>query len=60
MPSPDAGMRSIISTKVAFWMIPKPMPNKHMPAITATGDASQIMAAMPADAATSPGTSRPA
>ena len=58
MPTPDAGMRSIISAKVAFWMMPNPVPNRHMPAITAAGDASQIMATMPRDAMASPGTSR--
>ena len=58
MPSPDAGMRSIISARVAFWMIPNPAPNRDMPAITAAGDASQIMAAIPTDAITSPGTSK--
>ena len=51
-------MRSIISTKVAFWLIPKPVPNRHMPAITAAGDVSQIMAVIPRDAIASPGTSR--
>ncbi len=51
-------LRSIISAKVAFWMIAKPVPNRHMPAITAAGEAGQIMAVIPRDAIASPGTSR--
>jgi hypothetical protein len=33
VPQPVTGTRSIISAKVAFWQIPKPVPNRHMPAI---------------------------
>ena len=51
-------MRSIISAKVEFWQIPNPTPNKHMPAIRAAGEASQIMVTMPEDAIASAGTSR--
>src|SRR6516162_403033 len=58
VPAPDGGMRSIISAKVAFWQIPNPVPNRHMPAITAAGEASQIMVTMPRDAIASAGTSR--
>jgi hypothetical protein len=50
-------MRSIISVKVAFWLTPNPAPNRHMPAITATGEESAIMVIMPAAAMTSAGTS---
>ena len=39
-------------------MIPNPMPNRHMPAITAAGEASQIMVTIPTDAITSAGISR--
>ena len=60
MPNPDAGIRSIISAKMAFWLIPNPIPNRHMPAITATGKTSQIITIIPADAIASPGISRPA
>ncbi len=58
VPTPDAGMRSIISARVAFWMMPNPVPNRHMAAITAAGDVSQTMAPMPRDAMASPGASR--
>ncbi len=51
-------MRSTISANVAFWLIPNPVPNRHMPAITAAGTVGQIMAAMPSAAITSPGASR--
>src|SRR5262249_56892440 len=47
VPSPDAGMRPIISAKVAFWPMPNPVPNRNMPAITAAGEASQIIVIMP-------------
>ena len=58
MPIPDAGIRSIISARVAFWVIPNPVPNRHMAAITAAGAATQIRAPMPTAAMASPGTSR--
>ena len=56
-PGPEAVMRSSISAKVAFWMTPNPVPNRHIPAITAVGEAIQIIAIMPAEAITSAGTS---
>src|SRR5215467_2217956 len=55
VPAPAGGIRSIISAKVAFWQIPNPMPNRHMPAITATGEASQIIVTIPEDAIASDG-----
>jgi hypothetical protein len=55
VPSPASGMRSTIRTNVAFWLIPNPAPNTHMPAITAAGTVGQIRAAMPREAIASPG-----
>jgi len=48
VPNPDAGIRLIISVNVAFCKIPKPKPNRPMPAITAAGDASHSRPAIPA------------
>jgi hypothetical protein len=45
---------------VTFWLIPKPIPNRHMPAIRAAGTATAIRMIIPAAAVSSPGTSRPA
>ena len=50
-------MRSIITAKVAFWLIPNPMPNTAMPAIRTAGTASQSSMIMPQAAAISPGIS---
>jgi GntR family transcriptional regulator / MocR family aminotransferase len=55
VPWPPAGARSIISVNVMFWVMPKPVPNRHMAATRTTGSVTQIRAVIPAAAASRPG-----